>query len=77
MSSREVAGAPRVPGRLAAERCGELTDERSGAVQRQPVTRPDIVAEPGQALADLGGRLRADPPHAFEPACGDGAPECR
>ena len=64
---REVAGAARVAGRLAAERVGDLADEGPSAVQSIP-RRGRAVASSASPAVDLRDRLRPDPGHASRAA---------
>ena len=73
---RELAGAARIAGGLAAERVGHLADERERAVQGHPAPRPRR-AELRQPLLDPRGRLRPDPRRGREPVLRRGLPQLR
>ena len=72
----EIAAATRIAGRLAAERRCDLAHERTRSVQQHPApwARRRELGEPG---FDARRRLRPDPGHRRERACGRGFPQLR
>ena len=71
-----VAPAPRVAGRLAAERSRDLDDEGAGAVQEEAAPRP-MLAFLRQRLEDPALCLRPHARHVGEPTGGGRLAELR